>query len=60
MYNIYHIIAPVPVENSTGQTPLDIAEEKKYDECIELVRKPCRPVLMIPTHTFCALGWFWD
>ena len=25
------------VENNAGQTALDIAVEKKYDECIELV-----------------------
>ena len=25
------------IENKEGETPLDIAEEKKYDECLELV-----------------------
>lgn len=27
-------------ENNEGKTPLDIAEEKKFDECLELVSTP--------------------
>ena len=34
-------------ENSAGQTALDIAVERKYDECIELVSDP---------RQFCSVG----